>query len=496
VRGCAPNDSCADGTVIDPGQLPVIVAGTTAGATNDTALEPDSGCQGSNDLGFGFSAPDVAYAFTPAVDGDYIVAVEGSYNTALYVVTNCSDVLGTCLGAQNIVGTGEAVTVTLSKDTKYTIIVDGFSGAAAGAFVLTVNHADCTGQCSGKTCGPDTCGGSCGNCSGATTCTIAGTCVQPAPNETCDSATLVTNFPSSATQSTANANDDHFTLSEICPGGPQGALGGQGAGDLVYHLVPPSGGLYRATVTPAANFDALLTVISGCPGSSQNCLAGSAEPGDAVEVADFVVSDGQEVWLVVDGNTSDDFGQYTIEIVQVTCTPQCAGKSCGSDECGGSCGDCGQDSICTASGACAEVPLNNQCSGAIVINTLTIGSPYTHSGSTIGASADYSVPPTTCTPGPDAAEYGKGPDVVFEYTASSAQNIRFFFTAPTNFVSYVYTMTTCGVPEAGCAAGTVTGTPGESEATASLESGETIYIFVDGFGAKDAGTYTFKAELF
>ncbi len=34
------------------------------------------------------------------------------------------------------------------------------------------------------------------------------------------------------------------------------------------------------------------------------------------------------------------------------CTPQCSGKSCGDDGCGGACGNCASGSTCNASGAC------------------------------------------------------------------------------------------------------------------------------------------------
>jgi hypothetical protein len=38
-----------------------------------------------------------------------------------------------------------------------------------------------------------------------------------------------------------------------------------------------------------------------------------------------------------------------------TCTPACAGKTCGSDGCGGSCGACGSGTVCGASGTCQAV---------------------------------------------------------------------------------------------------------------------------------------------
>jgi hypothetical protein len=39
-----------------------------------------------------------------------------------------------------------------------------------------------------------------------------------------------------------------------------------------------------------------------------------------------------------------------------TCTPGCAGKVCGSDGCGGSCGTCPSPYVCSANGQCVCTP--------------------------------------------------------------------------------------------------------------------------------------------
>ena len=45
-----------------------------------------------------------------------------------------------------------------------------------------------------------------------------------------------------------------------------------------------------------------------------------------------------------------------------TCTPDCLGKACGDDGCGGNCGDCAKGEECTAYGSCACTPA---CDGKI-----------------------------------------------------------------------------------------------------------------------------------
>jgi len=49
-------------------------------------------------------------------------------------------------------------------------------------------------------------------------------------------------------------------------------------------------------------------------------------------------------------------GQSCSASSQCNCTPQCAGKQCGPDGCGGVCGQCASGQTCTTSGACACTP--------------------------------------------------------------------------------------------------------------------------------------------
>lgn len=51
-------------------------------------------------------------------------------------------------------------------------------------------------------------------------------------------------------------------------------------------------------------------------------------------------------------STVDDNAGGFYEVTTLDCSPDCAGKQCGSDGCGGSCGDCLADQTCLSSGAC------------------------------------------------------------------------------------------------------------------------------------------------
>jgi hypothetical protein len=69
---------------------------------------------------------------------------------------------------------GQTITVPKKKQGSYLS-----QGATAGKCPAT-----CVKQCTGKTCGPDGCGGSCGSCQGDLTCQ-GGTCACPAGETEC-----------------------------------------------------------------------------------------------------------------------------------------------------------------------------------------------------------------------------------------------------------------------------------------------------------------------
>jgi hypothetical protein len=160
----------------------------------------------------------------------------------------------------------------------------------------------CVPECTGKTCGADGCGGFCGLCADGKACD-GGACVDPcgAKPLACKSATC----------------------------GSDGC-GGQ---------------------------------CGTCPGdktcSAGQCIAGGPSPyscqGHCGSKADSGCSCTAKCAQL--GTCCGDYG------VQCTCTPDCAGKSCGSDGCGGSCGTCsGAKPYCGSDGQCTGT-CKPQCTG-------------------------------------------------------------------------------------------------------------------------------------
>ena len=184
----------------------------------------------------------------------------------------------------------------------------------AGAFG-SCNQGGCVTSCAGKQCGPDGCGGQCGQCPGETTCTD-GLCIGCAPN--C-------------------ANKD-------CGGDGCGGQCGQCPGGQVCNAqgkCKPGGACGGVTFQGCCDGEKL----HWCEGGqlqSQNC---QWQPHCGWK---------QQVGYYECGTAGDPdpAGQFP-KACDFGCEPNCAGKQCGSDGCGGSCGGCPNESTCIG-GQCEE----------------------------------------------------------------------------------------------------------------------------------------------
>jgi len=149
----------------------------------------------------------------------------------------------------------------------------------------------CVPLCQGKSCGPDGCGGECGACGLNEECSADGTCA--CPNAVCNG---------------------------ICCG-----AGAACSFDLC--CMPECEGLECGP--------------DGCGGSCGECAQGEPCGKDGQCGCEFITcgpgccSDGE----VCVGDSK-------------CCLPDCDGKVCGDDGCGGSCGTCGDAELCSAEGQC------------------------------------------------------------------------------------------------------------------------------------------------
>jgi peptidoglycan/xylan/chitin deacetylase (PgdA/CDA1 family) len=198
-------------------------------------------------------------------------------------------------------------------------------------------HA-CVPVCDGKSCGSDGCGGSCGTCTSGLSCNASGQCTtgpcgaaEWSASKTYVAGDLVTATCNSTEAGTACFNKGGKVLAFRCdnpawcslrPGGGQAGWWSAWSAQAECSGVP--------TCTPSCS--GKVCGDNGCGGSCGTCAGGTA------------------------CNAS---GQC-----QSTCTPSCSGKVCGDNGCGGSCGTCASGTACNASGQCQST-CTPSCSGKV-----------------------------------------------------------------------------------------------------------------------------------
>ena len=137
-----PGDTCAAAT-LEVSALPFNDANTTVGQTDDFTY--GSACGGFNaSSGVG---PDIAYRVQTDVDCDVTVTMDPAANDlAVWVVTDCADPVGACVGGDDSGGSGTPETVSFSATagTDYFVVVDGFGGAS-DAFTLNITETTVNG---------------------------------------------------------------------------------------------------------------------------------------------------------------------------------------------------------------------------------------------------------------------------------------------------------------------------------------------------------------
>lgn len=213
----------------------------------------------------------------------------------------------------------------------------------------TCDPVSCTPLCDGKVCGSDGCGGECGTCetgqvcdaTGACVCAIdcigkcqgaddgcggaceANGCVGCCDGILCQEANVVTSC--GANGASCQACDETQVCeagacvagpcvpdcTDACPGAPDGCGGACSA-------APPCG---------------------GCCDVDQRC-----HMGDSVE---FCGIDGGACF------SCDPVIEQCDPVHGCECAPQCEGRECGEDGCGGSCGSCAEGQSCKE-GKCQE----------------------------------------------------------------------------------------------------------------------------------------------
>src|SRR5205823_2420258 len=110
--------------------------------------------------------------------------------------------------------------------------------------------------------------------------------------------------------------------------------------------------------------DTVLHIHSGtCAGTVVACNDDAAPPGNFGSHVFGLLQPGT-YYVVVDGFDTHAVGPFTLAVHLVAgCVPQCDGKFCGDDTCGGTCGACPPGSACNAASRCVASPCVPQCGG-------------------------------------------------------------------------------------------------------------------------------------
>ena len=231
----------------------------------------------------------------------------------------------------------------------------------------------CTPSCAGKQCGSNGCGGSCGTCKPGTQCTPMGTCIalpECEPGMTkCDGNVVLICGPDGGWYDAQKCPANTTCKNGTCvPGGCVPSCTGKqcgpnGCGGTCGYcpdgqLCTAQGKCYGGGVTCAEAAKCALSCPSGDIGCMLNC-AQTASPeaqGQVQEVIFCVAQFCPDADMAcfeeaINGPCAGPWKQCT-----GGCTPSCAGKQCGGDGCGGSCGTCKPGAACSATGVCVVEP--------------------------------------------------------------------------------------------------------------------------------------------
>jgi len=454
-----PGNTCASAFEVDA--LPF----TDTRHTGD--FEPEYGfghgwCPGV-DGGFGFGASDVAYRLVAPTAGLYHVRLDTgtprTLDASLYVVRDCDAIRQTCLGADERAH-HERLWLELAAGEEVFVIVDGWTNFTpqVGRYTLEITH--CEPTCEERVCGSDGCLGSCGACGFQESCS-QGRCVE-AFGLHCGQPRNVGQLPWAQSSSTSGFQDRSVNACD-------GAATGGASNDVTYRFRAPKAGHF--TFRLEASFDAQLYVTSTCEEVVSVCLA-SGGLEHVVELAH-----NQQVFVIVDGAPEApeaDEGAFTLRVSE-TCFPQCDGRACGPDGCGGSCGSCAYPADgCSATGACVDpyALVGNTCALAFEVGPL----PFEGVGDTREAFNHYAVDAAWCG---DLFRKGFGsPDQVWSFTPVRAGRYRVTVAPEGGWDAALYVLEDCRDPAGACLAGA----DGHAEDVVELDLAfaQTVFLIVDG----------------
>jgi hypothetical protein len=129
-----PHDTCEE-AVVFCGDVNIFCRDNTTGAANDYTPSY-GGC-----TGYSANGPDVVYTINLWPMGSVYCSIDAQFDASLYMVTDCTDIDGTCVVGSDSAYGFEEISYQSVDGGVYYIIADGYSTSSYGEFVLTVNVA-------------------------------------------------------------------------------------------------------------------------------------------------------------------------------------------------------------------------------------------------------------------------------------------------------------------------------------------------------------------
>jgi hypothetical protein len=176
---------------------------------------------------------------------------------------------------------------------------------------------------------------------------------------------------------------------------------------------------------------------------------------------------------------SGDFAQQC-----QACDDACLGLECGSDGCGGSCGECVAGDVC-GGGTCVSATAGSTCAEPII---LTLGQPANQDSST--ATDDFFFGLDSCAAMTSAAQPG-APDQVYTFTPPSTGNFTFELKVLGSFYANVFVLGSCEDPAGTTLMCLPDSTIFTKELNVWLQIGVSVTVVVDGdLWFNPGGAYT------
>jgi hypothetical protein len=236
----------------------------------------------------------------------------------------------------------------------------GSCGTCSVGFSCQQGFCECKGSCTGKQCGDDGCGNACGECDDGEACVNDKCVCQP----DCGGAEC---GPNGCGGSCGTCGGGEACVEGTCECVPdcQGKVcGSDGCGS--------SCGTCAAGKTCTNEGACVTPAVCG----NTKCEAGETEASCPADCTVPKCSPNQCGGVGTGGcycdNSCKSSGDCCANVCDVCtslthceapCVPQCAGKSCGADGCGGTCGSCPVGQSCKANGTCGAC--TPSCSGKV-----------------------------------------------------------------------------------------------------------------------------------